>query len=221
MPSSGRPTTSCWQSRRRPPALEVEARLRKGPALRLLHDRGDDHFGRAGRRLHADGAGPAGAGRRRKHDRDRRPRAGRHRSARRDGRRKRAAAPRSPAKCFPQARSHRGRVQEPGSPVPAPFPMLPARCQIRAASRRIPVSLGASKPPTLADLQRDLGFLPLYSTRDVSRAFADMERTRRLAKTRQARAAAAQQDIDGDDPGSAAGAVPANADDAGDHAVTS
>jgi hypothetical protein len=56
----------------------------------------------------------------------------------------------------------------------------------------IEVSLGTSKPPTLTDLQRDLGFLPLYSTRDVSRAFADMERTRRIAKTRQARAAEAR-----------------------------
>jgi hypothetical protein len=56
----------------------------------------------------------------------------------------------------------------------------------------IEVSLGTSKLPTLTDLQRDLGFLPLYSTRDVSRAFADMERTRRIAKTRQARAAEAR-----------------------------
>ena len=52
----------------------------------------------------------------------------------------------------------------------------------------IVVSLSAGKPPTLADLQRDIGFLPLYSARDVGRAFAGMERTRRLAKTRQARA---------------------------------
>jgi DnaJ-like protein len=57
----------------------------------------------------------------------------------------------------------------------------------------IEVSRGTSKPPTLTDLQRDLGFLPLYSTRDVSRAFADMERTRRIAKTKQARAAEAQR----------------------------
>ena len=85
----------------------------------------------------------------------------------------------------------------------------------------IEVSLGASKPPTLPDLQRDLGFLPLYSTRDVSRAFADMERTRRIAKTRQARAAEAQRTSTAIDPGRAAGAaVPANTDDAGDHAVT-
>jgi hypothetical protein len=55
------------------------------------------------------------------------------------------------------------------------------------------VSLSASKPPTIADLQRDLGFLPLYSARDVGRAFADMERTRKLAKTRWARAAEARR----------------------------
>jgi hypothetical protein len=55
----------------------------------------------------------------------------------------------------------------------------------------IQVSLGTSKPPTLTDLQRDLGFLPLYSTRDVGRAFANMERTRRIARTKQARAAEA------------------------------
>ena len=55
------------------------------------------------------------------------------------------------------------------------------------------VSLSGSKPPTLVDLQRDLGFLPLYSARDVGRAFANMERTRRLAKTKQARAAAARR----------------------------
>ena len=51
------------------------------------------------------------------------------------------------------------------------------------------VSLSGHKPPTLVELQREMGFLPLYSARDVGRAFADMERTRRLAKTRQARAA--------------------------------
>lgn len=55
------------------------------------------------------------------------------------------------------------------------------------------ISLSGSKPPTLVDLQRNLGFLPLYSVRDVGRAFADMERTRRLAKTRQARAAVAHR----------------------------
>jgi hypothetical protein len=52
------------------------------------------------------------------------------------------------------------------------------------------VSLSGTKPPTLVELQREMGFLPLYSARDVGRAFADMERTRRLVKTRQARAAA-------------------------------
>jgi DnaJ-like protein len=50
-------------------------------------------------------------------------------------------------------------------------------------------SLGASKQPTLTDLQRDLGFLPLYSAHDVGRAFAGMERTRLRAKARQARMA--------------------------------
>jgi hypothetical protein len=55
------------------------------------------------------------------------------------------------------------------------------------------ISLSGTKPPTLVELQREMGFLPLYSARDVGRAFADMERTRRLAKTRQARAAAAHR----------------------------
>jgi len=60
------------------------------------------------------------------------------------------------------------------------------------ASSREPgilVSLSGNKLPTLVELQRELGFLPLYSPRDVGRAFADMERTRRVAKTRQARVA--------------------------------
>ena len=60
------------------------------------------------------------------------------------------------------------------------------------ASRRDPgflASLDASKRSTPADLQRDLGFLPLYSARDVGRAFASMERTRLRAKARQARVA--------------------------------
>ena len=221
MPSSGRPTTSCSRSRRSAAAPEVEARLRKGPALCLLHDRGDDHFGRAGRRLYADGTGLAGAGGRRKHGRDRRPRAGRNRGgARPPAKARRAPARRSPAKYFPPARSHRGRVQGPGSPVPAPFPMLQAMRP--NPSPAIEVSLGASKPPTLADLQRDLGFLPLYSTRDVSRAFADMERNAPCsARTRLGPRRRGAADIDGHDPGCAAGAaVPANADDAGDHAVT-
>lgn len=55
------------------------------------------------------------------------------------------------------------------------------------------ISLSGTKLPTLVELQRELGFLPLYSARDVGRAFADMERTRRLAKTRQTRAAAAHR----------------------------
>ncbi|MBR1120258.1 DnaJ domain-containing protein [Bradyrhizobium lablabi] len=60
------------------------------------------------------------------------------------------------------------------------------------ASSRAPgflASLGASKRPALTDLQRDLGFLPLYSAHDVGRAFAGMERTRLRAKARQARIA--------------------------------
>lgn len=64
-----------------------------------------------------------------------------------------------------------------------------------AASGREPgllASLGASRRSALADLPRDLGFLPLYSARDVSRAFAGMERTRLRARARQARIAAAQ-----------------------------
>jgi hypothetical protein len=62
-------------------------------------------------------------------------------------------------------------------------------------------SRGGRKSATPAGLdlaiQRDLGFaaaylngkLPLYSTRDVSRAFADMEDMRRVAKAKQAKAA--------------------------------
>ena len=56
----------------------------------------------------------------------------------------------------------------------------------------VEISLGTSKPPTLPDLQRELGFLPLYSTRDVGRAFAGMERNRRATRTKLARAAEAR-----------------------------
>ena len=50
-------------------------------------------------------------------------------------------------------------------------------------------SFGANRQPTLADLQHDLGFLPLYAARDVGRAFASMERTRVRAKAKQMRLA--------------------------------
>jgi curved DNA-binding protein CbpA len=72
---------------------------------------------------------------------------------------------------------------------------LPRIAGDNAASGREPgllASLGASRRSALADLPRDLGFLPLYSARDVSRAFAGMERTRLRARARQARIAAAQ-----------------------------
>jgi hypothetical protein len=72
---------------------------------------------------------------------------------------------------------------------------LPRAADDDATAGREPgllASLGASRHATLADLPRDLGFLPLYSARDVSRAFAGMERTRLRARARQARIAAAQ-----------------------------
>jgi len=62
-----------------------------------------------------------------------------------------------------------------------------------ASEPGIAVSLSGSPPAATADLPRDLGFLPLYSARDVGRAFADMDRTRKLARTRWARAAEARR----------------------------